>query len=182
MTTTRHHQRDENTSASATYSDCEKYRYELAISWSQKPPVMVIGLNPSTATEIDNDPTITRLEKWARRNGFGSLRMLNAYAYRSTDPKGLWKVADPVGPGNLDRILYRSWNWTTVCAWGTNIKRAHEFELLKMMSGASLYCFKRTAAGHPSHPLYLSDATLDGFHEFSRRDEVDQSQQGGHQQ
>lgn len=171
MTITRHHQRDENTTASATYSDCEKYRYELWIRWADGPMVMVIGLNPSTATEIDNDRTIERLEKWARRCGYGSLRMFNAYSFRSTDPKGLWKVADPVGPENFEFI--RRWApycSQVVCAWGTNIKRAHEFELLKLLSSLRVYCFKQTAAGHPGHPLYLSDVTLDSFHPFNHQE------------
>lgn len=169
MTITKQHQRDLETTASATYSPCELYRYELAITWSDRPAVMVIGLNPSTATERDNDPTITRLERWARRNGYGSLRMYNAYAFRSTNPKGLWQVEDPVGPLNFEFIMGAIATCATaVMAWGTNIKPAHESALLSRLAWYPIFCFKETANGHPSHPLYLSNETMDKFYTFNK--------------
>ena len=59
----------------ATYSDCERHRYSLEIQWADIADdpglerlrrLACIGLNPSTATERANDPTVARLEKWAR--------------------------------------------------------------------------------------------------------------------
>lgn len=169
MTITKHHQRELETTASATYSPCELYRYELAITWSDGPAVMVVGLNPSTATERDNDPTITRLERWARRNGYGSLRMYNAYAYRTPYPHELWQVADPVGPCNSDFIMGAIATCAIpVMAWGTNIKPDYEAKLLEQLRRYPIFCFKETKHGHPSHPLYLSDETLDKFYTFNK--------------
>ncbi len=177
----RPHKRDLETTATARYSDCEKYRYELVIQWDAKlKPAMVIGLNPSTATERSNDPTITRLERWARRNGFGSLRMYNAYAFRSTDPKGLRTVDDPIGPDN-DYILTDQFGagLTPVLAWGGNISLRREVAILYLWEWSRNWnpkwykepphypkCFAVTKNGHPSHPLYLSDSTLDAFKDF----------------
>ena len=43
----------------AVFSDCRKFRYALWRMWDEdKPLVMIIGLNPSTADEKVNDPTI----------------------------------------------------------------------------------------------------------------------------
>jgi hypothetical protein len=170
MTTiTRTKRRDLETLASATYSPCELYRYELSIRWGDKRPVMVIGLNPSTATERDNDNTITRLERWARRNGFSELRMYNAYAFRSTDPKGLLTVDDPVGPLNFEFIVGAICTGAIpIVAWGANINRDHEAKLLERIERFPLMCFTKTKSGHPGHPLYLSDKTLDQYHPFNK--------------
>lgn len=163
---TRTHQRDFWTKATAIYSDCERYRYRLLIEWdASRPQAAVIGLNPSTATEQANDPTITRLERWARRNGYGCLAMYNAYGFRSTYPDGLWEIADPAGPDNdlfLRAEMCRD-NAVVCAAWGTNIKAQRQAEILEMAdrSRCELLCWRLTKKGHPQHPLYLSDATLD---------------------
>ena len=52
----------------AIYSDCEAYRYLLQIVWDESAPMaMFVMLNPSTATELANDPTVERCEIRARR-------------------------------------------------------------------------------------------------------------------
>ena len=66
---TRHFQKEDATS-SAIYSDCETYRYALTRVWDDaRPRVLFIMLNPSKATEQQNDPTIERCERRARRSG-----------------------------------------------------------------------------------------------------------------
>jgi hypothetical protein len=55
-------------------------------------------LNPSTADALIYDPTVKKCCVFARRLGFTACDAVNMYAYRSTDPAALWKVADPVGP------------------------------------------------------------------------------------
>ena len=96
----RSHQKGDTASV-AVYSDCEAYRYELTRQWDatgQK--ALFVLLNPSTATEFQNDPTVERCERRARALGFGAFRVINIFAYRATDPKVMRKVADPVGPEN----------------------------------------------------------------------------------
>ena len=173
--------RDLLTTAEAVYSDCELYRYRLVIEWDATiRPAMVIGLNPSTATERDNDNTITRLERWARRNGYGALWMFNAYGLRSTDPNGLWEVDDPVGEGNDDLISAAfETGMVPVLAWGNNITDEREIRLLELWEACRNFnpkwtaepphyprCFKVTKEGHPWHPLYLSDKALDAVRDF----------------
>ena len=57
----------------AVYSQCELYRYTLTRTWdAHGQKVLFVMLNPSTATEIQNDPTVERCERRARALGFGA--------------------------------------------------------------------------------------------------------------
>ena len=89
----------------AVYSDCERYRYALTRVWEpvgQK--VLFVMLNPSTATEVQNDPTVERCERRARALGFGAFTVCNIFAWRETDPAKMRRASDPVGPENDDAI------------------------------------------------------------------------------
>ena len=61
---------------------------------------MFIGLNPSTADEIQDDPTIRRCIRYAKDWNYGGYIMGNIFAYRSTDPKKLLHIDDPIGRKN----------------------------------------------------------------------------------
>ena len=109
-------------------------------------------LNPSTADEFVEDPTIRRVINYAKDWGYGSVYVGNLYAFRSTDPKGLNNVEDPIGPENItniqaliglvDKVIY---------AWGNERK---EPEWLKKLVDAP-YCIDISKKGIPKHPLYL---------------------------
>lgn len=147
--------------ATATFSPCRRYRYALTRSWGDDPRAVVFcGLNPSTADETQDDPTIRREIAFAKAWGYGALIKVNAYAFRSTDPKGLWRVDDPVGPENLHEILSAAtWFMTDlfVAAWGTNIRSEHQDYLMRQLSanGVTVHALRLTKHGYPSHPLYL---------------------------
>ena len=50
----------------AKFSGCRTYRYALWRVWDQSNPyVMFIGLNPSTADETEDDPTVIRCMNYA---------------------------------------------------------------------------------------------------------------------
>ena len=80
------------------FSADRMYRYQLHIQWSSQPSLVVIGLNPSTADETQNDPTVRRCIGYARDMNRGGLLMLNMAAFRSTDPRGLLPLSDPIAP------------------------------------------------------------------------------------
>jgi len=106
----------------ATYSACELYRYTLTRVWNPEGPrVLFVCLNPSTATEVQNDPTVERCERRARTLGYGAFRVCNIFAFRATDPKVMRAQSDPVGPDN-DAAIAESCLWAdvVVCAWGTH--------------------------------------------------------------
>jgi hypothetical protein len=141
----------------AEFSPDRKHRYTLWRIWDEsKPYAMFIGLNPSTADEVKNDPTVTRCLGYAKKWGFGGLYMMNIFAFRSTDPKKLKFVVDPVGEKNdywLKKIAKDA--GIVVAAWGNHgsfLERAKEVSTLI----PKIHCLKLNKNGQPAHPLYLA--------------------------
>lgn len=145
--------------AGATFSPCRRYRYRLWRFWSDAPPIAFVMLNPSTADEIANDPTVERCERRARAGGYGGVAVVNLFALRSTDPKALYDEADPVGPNNDAAILDVARHaGLVVCAWGRHGRlrdRGPKVLLMLWEAGVTTHCLKRGKDGQPSHPLYL---------------------------
>lgn len=146
----------------AVYSDCERYRYMLTREWGPGGRILFVMLNPSTATEAQNDPTVERCERRARALGHGGFRVVNIFAWRDTDPRALRAVADPVGPGNDAAIRAGAvWADTIVCAWGAHgahLGRGPAVERLLRGTGRALHHLGMTKAGAPRHPLYVAYA------------------------
>ena len=92
-------------SSGATFSPCRRYRYTLWRQWDERPPATFIMLNPSTADETANDPTVERCQRRAQAMGYGGVRVANIFALRSTDPRALYTAEDPVGPENDHALL-----------------------------------------------------------------------------
>jgi hypothetical protein len=139
----------------AVMSDCNLYRYALMRSWdSSKPCIAFIGLNPSTADASLNDPTIRKCIRYAMAWGFGSLVMLNAFAFRATDPTDMRRARDPIGPLNdlyLDTFLADV--TMIVACWG-DYGFDRGAELARRYAGM-LFALRVNFSGHPAHPLYL---------------------------
>ena len=139
----------------ATFSDCQKYRYALSRTWNgKKKTILFIGLNPSTADEKIDDPTIRRCINYAQNWGYGSLLMVNLFAYRATMPSELKNVKNPIGNDNDLHIIELSKKADiAVAAWGnegTLLNR--DKEVKKILP--NLMCLKINKSGQPSHPLY----------------------------
>ena len=146
--------------STAVYSDCERYRYSLTRVWNdQAGKVLFVMLNPSTATEVQNDPTVERCERRARTLGFGGFRVTNIFAWRDTDPRNMKAATDPIGPHN-DATLVEGAAWadTIVAAWGTHgvhMNRGSQVEVLLKATQRPLFHLGLSKQGHPKHPLYL---------------------------
>lgn len=144
----------------AVYSECEAYRYALTRVWDAGGrKALFVMLNPSTATEIQNDPTVERCERRARTLGFGAFRVVNIFAYRATDPRVMRAQVDAIGPGN-DRAIAEAAAWADqiICAWGghgTHLGRGAEVTALLRATDIPLFHLGLTKAGEPKHPLYL---------------------------
>lgn len=145
----------------ATYSDCERYRYALTRIWDQGGSrALFVMLNPSTATEYQNDPTVERCERRARALGHGGFRVCNIFAWRETDPRLMRRAEDPVGPGN-DAAIAEGCGWADfiLCAWGSHgahLDRGPAVETLMRGTGRALHHLGLTKGGHPKHPLYIA--------------------------
>jgi hypothetical protein len=156
---TRTHQKGDAASV-AVYSPCERYRYALTRVWGTGPRVLFVMLNPSTATEVQNDPTVERCERRARALGYGGFRVCNIFAWRDTDPRAMRAAADPVGPANDEAIRDGAlWADAVVCAWGTHgahLDRGRQVETLLRATGRTLTHLGLSKDGHPKHPLYIA--------------------------
>lgn len=142
---------------STIFSPDRIHRYTLWRSWRGHGAgfVQFIGLNPSTADETQDDPTVRRCIGYAKAWGFDGMCMTNAFAFRSTDPAGLRTAADPIGPEN-DRYLLEISKHAgkVVAAWGVHATFLdREAAVRKLIP--NLFVLKLTQAGHPGHPLYL---------------------------
>ena len=145
----------------AVFSRCERYRYSLTID-SLDNPCCFVGLNPSTADEFVDDPTVRRCRNFARDWGYSGLVMLNAYGFRSTDPKGLLTIDDPVGSGNDDAMK----EWFARCrrillAWGKHADPVRTARIHELLAPHRSKCFAlvKNKDGSPKHPLYVAANT-----------------------
>lgn len=144
----------------AILSEDRKYRYILSRTWDEtKPTVLFIGLNPSTADENEDDPTIRRCINFAKSWGYGGLIMANLFAFRTTNPQGLYSEKNPVGSEN-DYYIKKFANKSEkiIACWGNhgcfNNRSQIVYELVD-----SLHCLDTNKSGEPKHPLYIrSDA------------------------
>jgi hypothetical protein len=159
--------RSPSPAAGAIFSDCEAYRYLLWRQWKEigarEGTVLGCGLNPSIADHMILDPTMVRFIGFTRRLGYARFEMVNAYGFRSTDPRGLHHLADPVGPDNDQVIAERmAAAEVIIVGWGAfPLAAARARRVVELASGKPLHCLGITQAGWPRHPLYLrSDAPL----------------------
>ncbi|MEO1639657.1 MAG: DUF1643 domain-containing protein [Pseudomonadota bacterium] len=161
---TRTHIKDDAPST-AVYSDCERYRYALTRTWEPAGGrVLFVMLNPSKATEVQNDPTVERCERRARALGYGAFQVTNIFAWRETDPAKMRQAADPVGPDNDTAIRDgAAWANDIIAAWGAHgahLDRGAAVARLFADPAKPLLTLGLTQAGHPRHPLYISYKTL----------------------
>lgn len=150
----------------AEFSECKNYRYALWRIWDESMPlVMFIGLNPSTANETENDPTIRRVCAIAKHNGYGGVYMMNCFPLVSTDPAALHAFNDTPFHDIEDMENMR---WllevkrrcsAIVFAWGN-------FDVVKQRAESIAGYFKNAKAlhinknGSPKHPLYCKAETM----------------------
>lgn len=138
---------------SAYISQDNQYRYKLFRCWDEnKPTIMFVMLNPSTADSEKDDPTIRRVIHFSKSWGYGGVYVVNLYAFRSTNPKELKNIEDPIGKDNIfhiksliglvEKVIY---------AWGNNKKEPSWLGDIVHTP----YCIDISKNGIPKHPLYL---------------------------
>ena len=143
----------------ASFSKCRTWRYLLWRRWSDGDMVAFILLNPSSATEQEEDPTIRRCIGFAKMWGMGGLYILNIFALRSTDPNNLYVADDPIGKDN-DRFILDTCRKSclVVCGWGNHgafLGRGKHVMRLLNDNGIKAYCLGVNQSGEPKHPLYI---------------------------
>lgn len=151
----------------AHFSDCEKYRYWLRRDWDLSlPTISFLMLNPSTADEMQNDPTIERCQRRAIAMGYGSMIIVNLFPFRMTDSRLLNTVENLLG--DTDKANSCILNAVqsaviTVCGWGKHPLAAPRAQtVMTLLAQANLQhqvkCLQLNADGSPQHPLYIAYA------------------------
>ncbi|MCV2863864.1 DUF1643 domain-containing protein [Albidovulum sediminicola] len=147
------------TASEAHYSDCGHYRYLLTRRWGAGDVLLYILLNPSTATEERNDPTIERCERRARALGFDGFAVANLFAWRATRPEDLKCAPEPVGPENEAALLAAAAGAGMIlCGWGLHgafLGRGALVAEALRARGHPLCHLGLTKSGAPRHPLYV---------------------------
>lgn len=159
--------------------DYKEYRYVLGTVG--KNPLIVMGVNPSTAEADKLDNTLRSVEKIVKANGYDSFIMLNVYAQRATNPKDMDKIFNQ----NLHKENMAAFRWALDrcgtnpaiwAAWGTIIEESTYLkwclkeivkDIVKHKDEKQVKWYKAgkiSKKGHPHHPLYLkSDTKLEEF-------------------
>ena len=145
----------------AEFSECRKYRYSLWRIWDKNKPVFVfIGLNPSTADHIKDDPTITRCINFAKSWEGGGIYMANLFAYRATKPQDMMAQEDPIGAHNDEYLNHlASQSKHIIACWGNDGAFQERSDFVKQLLKGKLYYLKLNKSGEPRHPLYIHSST-----------------------
>ena len=152
-------------SGGALISKCGVDRFRLWRVFDPLPgkgTVLFIMLNPSTADDKNDDPTICRCIAFARDWGYSRLEVVNLSPIRATSPKelrhvkGEWQSAEEIqneaiiewAIGKADLV---------VAAWGANVERCGLEHMADRVTELcdELYVLGLTKHGHPRHPLYM---------------------------
>lgn len=152
-------------------SDDGKYRYKLTRflpKFGLQGRICWIMLNPSTADETEDDPTIRRCLGFTEREGASVMTVVNLCAYRTAYPTelvGFYKQTDRssvIGEDNyawIEREVKAADK--VICAWGAgadliaNGKFAELVIDLLDMWGIKAHALGFTKSGQPRHPLMV---------------------------
>jgi hypothetical protein len=153
------------TISGACFDEGRNHRYALWRIWDNTvKPLLFIGLNPSTASEHKDDPTIIRLVNFAKSWHYGGLYAGNLYSIVSPDPKVL---VMPISPFDTDQNDIALQAMSKTCStilvgwgeWGKRLGKRPD-EVLEIIGGRA-FCLKINKSGEPVHPLYQpSDSKL----------------------
>ena len=171
--------------SNASFSDNRHYRWWLHRQWTFGLGLLLfIGLNPSRADGERDDPTLRRLQAFAKSWGYQELLVVNLFARISPHPSALQRASDPVGVEN-DKVLqacFERWardpQMDLWCGWGMSGGRGprardvlHTLQPLRRQR--QVHCpnakgplsLALTQTGEPRHPLYAPrQSTLSPFH------------------
>lgn len=159
----------------ATFDTTGKYRYSLGRNWdiNNNKKIVFVMLNPSTADDDGDDPTTKRCINFAKSWGFGSLEIVNLFAYRTPKYNDLKELTMDIaiGPENeihINKALESADK--IVVAWGENctIHKINKSQKTKeLFTLRKVYCLGTTLDGYPRHPLYIrKDKGLEVYSNF----------------
>jgi len=133
----------------AVYSDDKKYRYILKKIWNEEmPKATFIGINPSDATELIMDKTVMNLTNYLINNNYGSVNIVNLFAYRDKVQKNLKLRSSEHEQENIEFIKEAlNDSELTIIGWGRDAEKNNKYkdtiiEVKEVLSGHNVKCFK----------------------------------------
>jgi len=146
----------------AIFDTTKKYRYLLMRQWSENnAQITWIMLNPSTADENIDDPTIRRCIGFSKLYNAGKMEIVNLFSYRSTTPQTLYTINDPIGK-ETDQYILNSVKSAdkVIIAWGNHgkLNNRSKYVINDLLSPYhnKIYTLKLLKNKEPGHPLYIS--------------------------
>jgi len=144
------------TSQNARFSRCKSYRYSLSRAWDGgSGKALFIGLNPSSADQREDDPTIRRCVGFAEAWGCNSMEIVNLFAFCATKPEDLKRSATPIGRNN-DRWIAAAIGEAalSIACWGNHGEFLGRSAKIRDRY-PKLLCLGVNVSGMPKHPLYI---------------------------
>ncbi len=150
------------------------HRLMLGRQWdAKKPMAAIIGLNPSTANDTTDDPTIRKLIALCQGNGYGGFYMLNLFTLVSPHPSELLKH-DNLHP-EADQFILELMKKSDdiIVMWGSLVKKLGKTgetrinQIWQLTGRKPISCFGMNADYNPVHPLYKkNDTKLEAYLPF----------------
>ena len=152
------------------YISSENGSSRFVLGEKREKNLVIVGVNPSTATNIKDDNTIKRVRNLSIQNGFDGFIMINLYPLRATCPDDLpMDLNCKLHDTNLEQIkkLFEQLEDFEICfAYGNIISKRKYLEKCKMdieniiaEYDKKILCFGMTKDNNPKHPLYLKSGT-----------------------
>lgn len=145
------------------------HRFSLSRVWDRRLPIAAwLMLNPSTADDEQDDPTIRRVMHFSRENGCGGAIVVNLWPLRTAYPRDLWPAIACVPAKVLERNEASIFDANRaaslhIVAFGADAGRSHRPHVAKMLGAfrnrsvpvgsAPFRCLGLTDDGWPLHPL-----------------------------
>lgn len=140
----------------AEFSDDLQHRFRLTRRLGDGPNLCFIMLNPSGATEVQTDNTVSFCTNRARDWGFGQITVVNLFTFMTPHPNLLAGHAGRDDALN-DAVIRQAAEAAhcRIAAWGGDRRfreRAAHVAALLADNRLALHCLLRTRDGDPSHP------------------------------
>lgn len=161
--------------ANAYLSLDRKHRLWLSRLWDEATSyALFIGLNPSTADEKKDDPTVRREVNFCRSWGLTGYWKLNLFTWRATQPSDLLlahksgePVVDPTNHANIRKLALQASKVIIATGNVHPLLQPQLREVQRLFHRGTLQCFGHTEAGFAKHPLYLKrNAELQPYKPF----------------
>lgn len=147
--------------STAIMSDNDLYRYQLTRTWDDKKPrATVVMLNPSKANMLKSDKTVINITNYLVDNNYGSITIVNLFAYMATDPKFLSDRDEEYEALNNEYLIDAfEKSEIIIVAWTRDKYKTRKNEVINLLINyqGKVKCFQDTEGRKPRHPRDLSD-------------------------